>query len=217
MNTKPDTRAAAKASIDALLTTLKEQLAQPGQSLLPLLGAMSRFSKYSLANQMLIFGQRPDATHVLGYRAWNDAGYQVRKGEKGIAIYAAVRLHPRRTGQTNLARSSRTAAPASAWPMSSTSVRSTARRHRAGIHARPFRHRHHRRAPRARSPQGLPRRPQRRTRIPGAATRPARLHRRSPHHLTFRPGTARRVRHPRARVHPRAAALPGRLHAPAPT
>ena len=39
MNTKPDARTAAKASIDALLTTLREQLAQPGQSLLPLLGA----------------------------------------------------------------------------------------------------------------------------------------------------------------------------------
>jgi antirestriction protein ArdC len=92
MNTKPDARTAPKASIDALLTTLKEQLAQPGQSLLPLLGAMSRFSKYSLANQMLIFGQRPDATRVQGYRAWNNAGYQVRKGERGIAIYAPMRF-----------------------------------------------------------------------------------------------------------------------------
>jgi antirestriction protein ArdC len=86
MNTKPDTRTA----IDNLLATLREQLAQPGQSLLPLLGAMSRFSKYSLANQLLIFGQRPDATRVQGYRAWSSAGYQVRKGEKGIAIYAPM-------------------------------------------------------------------------------------------------------------------------------
>ena len=82
--------AEARTSIDTLLTTLKERLAQPGQSLLPLLGTMSRFSKYSLANQMLIFAQRPDATRVQGYRAWNKAGYQVRKGEKGIAIYAPM-------------------------------------------------------------------------------------------------------------------------------
>ena len=88
MNTKTD----ARTAIDALLTPLREQLAQPGQSLLPLLGAMSRFSKYSLTNQMLIFAQRPDATRVQGYRAWNDAGYQVRKGEKGIAIYAPMRF-----------------------------------------------------------------------------------------------------------------------------
>jgi len=80
----------ARTSIDTLLTTLKERLAQPGQSLIPLLTAMSRFAKYSLANQMLIFAQRPDATHVCGYRAWNKAGYQVRKGEHGIAIYAPM-------------------------------------------------------------------------------------------------------------------------------
>ena len=80
----------ARSTIDTLLTTLKESLAQPGKSLLPLLTSMSRFTKYSLANQMLIFAQRPDATCVMGYRAWNKAGYQVRKGEHGIAIYAPM-------------------------------------------------------------------------------------------------------------------------------
>jgi antirestriction protein ArdC len=57
---------------------------------------MSRFSRYSLANQFLIFAQRPDATHVQGYRAWNKAGYQVRKGEHGIAIYAPMLFTKRR-------------------------------------------------------------------------------------------------------------------------
>ena len=88
----------ARSSIDTLLTTLKERLAQPGTSLLPLLTTMSRFSKYSLANQFLIFAQRPDATHVCGYRAWNKAGYQVRKGEHGIAIYAPMRFAQRDAG-----------------------------------------------------------------------------------------------------------------------
>jgi antirestriction protein ArdC len=82
----------ARSSIDNLLSTLRESLAQPGKSLLPLLTSMSRFAKYSLANQMLIFAQRPDATCVQGYRAWNNAGYQVRKGERGIAIYAPMRF-----------------------------------------------------------------------------------------------------------------------------
>jgi antirestriction protein ArdC len=100
----------ARSSIDSLLTTLKERLAQPGQSLLPLLGTMSRFSKYSLANQMLIFAQRPTATHVQGYRAWNNAGYQVRKGEHGIATYAPMLFTRRRdTGDTD--RTDESAAP----------------------------------------------------------------------------------------------------------
>jgi antirestriction protein ArdC len=86
----------ARTSIDNLLATLKAELAQPGKSLLPLLGVMSRFAKYSLSNQLLIFAQRPNATHVQGYRAWNKAGYQVRKGEKGIAIYAPMLFAKRR-------------------------------------------------------------------------------------------------------------------------
>ena len=85
----------ARTSIDNLLATLKAELAQPGKSLLPLLGVMSRFTKYSLSNQLLIFAQRPGATRVQGYRAWNKAGYQVRKGEKGIAIYAPMRFAQR--------------------------------------------------------------------------------------------------------------------------
>ena len=74
-----------RSSIDNLLSTLRESLAQPGESLLPLLTSMSRFAEQLLANQMLIFAQRPDATCVQGYRAWSKAGYQVRKGEHGCA------------------------------------------------------------------------------------------------------------------------------------
>jgi len=93
MNARPQTD--TRNTIDALLDTLKERLAAPGTSLLPLLTTMSRFSKYSLWNQMLIFAQRPDATRVMGYCAWNKAGYQVRKGEHGIAIYAPMRFKAR--------------------------------------------------------------------------------------------------------------------------
>jgi len=91
----PEAKPEARSSIDTLLSTLKERLAQPGTSLLPLLNTMSRFSRYSLANQFLVFAQRPDATRVQGYRAWHKAGYQVRKGEHGIVICAPMRFTPR--------------------------------------------------------------------------------------------------------------------------
>ena len=81
-----------RQSLDTLLATLKGELATPGHSLLPMLTMMGRFPKYSLSNQLLILAQRPDATRVKGYRAWNKAGYQVRKGEKGIMIYAPMRV-----------------------------------------------------------------------------------------------------------------------------
>ena len=86
----------ARNSIDNLLATLKAELAQPGRSLIPLLTSISRFPKYSLSNQRLILAQRPPATCVMGYRAWNKAGFQVRKGEKGIAIYAPMLFATRR-------------------------------------------------------------------------------------------------------------------------
>ena len=53
------------------------------------LSTMSRFHKYSVNNQMLIYMQRPDATHVAGFNKWRDQfGRNVMKGEKGIRIIA---------------------------------------------------------------------------------------------------------------------------------
>ena len=40
-----------------------------------------------LSNQLLILAQRPDATTVAGYRAWQSLGRQVRRGAKGIGIF----------------------------------------------------------------------------------------------------------------------------------
>lgn len=48
----------------------------------------ARFHRYSFHNQILILAQRPDATWVAGYRAWQRLGRQVRRGERGIAIFA---------------------------------------------------------------------------------------------------------------------------------
>lgn len=48
----------------------------------------SRFHKYSVHNQILVFLQCPNATFVAGYRKWQDMGYQVAKGQKGIRILA---------------------------------------------------------------------------------------------------------------------------------
>jgi len=48
----------------------------------------SRFHTYSPNNVWLILAQRPDATRVAGYRAWQKLGRQVNKGSKGIAILA---------------------------------------------------------------------------------------------------------------------------------
>ncbi|MCL6477079.1 MAG: ssDNA-binding domain-containing protein [Peptococcaceae bacterium] len=50
----------------------------------------SRFHKYSFGNVLLIFAQKPEATLCAGYKAWQKMGRHVKKGEKGIAIFAPL-------------------------------------------------------------------------------------------------------------------------------
>ena len=46
------------------------------------------FHPYSPNNVLLILAQKPEATRVAGYRAWQSLGRQVKKGEKAIDIFA---------------------------------------------------------------------------------------------------------------------------------
>jgi len=58
------------------------------------LKAMSRFRRYSVGNVLLILAQRPDATHVAGFKAWRAMGRHIRRGQHGIVITApCVRRH----------------------------------------------------------------------------------------------------------------------------
>ncbi len=54
------------------------------------LKAIGRFHRYSWHNVMLIASQKPNASHVAGFRTWNQLGRFVRKGEKGILILAPI-------------------------------------------------------------------------------------------------------------------------------
>jgi antirestriction protein ArdC len=55
----------------------------------------AKFHNYSLHNSWLIASQRPDATQVAGFRAWQELGRQVRRGEHGIRIFAPVTVKER--------------------------------------------------------------------------------------------------------------------------
>ena len=46
----------------------------------------SRFHRYSRRNQQLIYDQKPEATRVANFRKWQQEGYQVAEGQKGIRI-----------------------------------------------------------------------------------------------------------------------------------
>lgn len=83
----------ARKTIDQALERLSDEL-NSGQSetMQAFLAMLGKFHRYSFGNIMLILSQRPDATRVAGYRAWQKLGRQVRKGEKGITIIAPMML-----------------------------------------------------------------------------------------------------------------------------
>ncbi|ANU46516.1 hypothetical protein ADH76_23505 [Enterocloster clostridioformis] len=52
------------------------------------LSPMQKFHNYSYNNSMLILLQKPEASYVAGYKTWETMERHVRKGEKGITIFA---------------------------------------------------------------------------------------------------------------------------------
>jgi N-terminal domain of anti-restriction factor ArdC len=82
-NIKKVTNQAIEQLIAALNQGRSETLTQ-------YLAAIGRFHRYSLRNVMLIASQKPTATHVAGFHAWQKLGRFVKKGEKGILILAPI-------------------------------------------------------------------------------------------------------------------------------
>jgi hypothetical protein len=79
-----------KAARKALEKLIRDVDAGISETLKGYLKAMGRFHRYSVGNAILIGLQKPDATHVAGFRAWQQLGRHVKKGEHGIAIMAPV-------------------------------------------------------------------------------------------------------------------------------
>lgn len=83
---------AARRARDEKLATAQQQITDyveqltTGQDWKAWLDTAAQFPRYSFRNQVLIAQQNPHATLVQGYRAWQDMGRQVRKGETGLTI-----------------------------------------------------------------------------------------------------------------------------------
>jgi hypothetical protein len=81
------------ASIESLVRALE---AGHSEALSSYLKAMAHFHTYSLNNILLIAAQKPSATRVAGIRTWNELGRRVKRGEKGILIFAPLIGYKRR-------------------------------------------------------------------------------------------------------------------------
>jgi hypothetical protein len=85
-DTQTEDRAAA---LHAQLAAAVESLTT-GEDWAAMLATAARFHDYSLNNLFLIAAQMPTASRVAGYKTWQSLGRQVRKGERGIAIFAPM-------------------------------------------------------------------------------------------------------------------------------
>lgn len=88
------TEQAKELTNEALERLAKNLEAGQSDTMQIFLRAMSQFHRYSFSNILLIMSQRPDATRVAGFRTWKRLGRFVRRGEKGIAIVAPMRIKP---------------------------------------------------------------------------------------------------------------------------
>ncbi len=88
--TGQDKAKALRKRIDDSLNTLAKAVddVRASEAFREYLAVQARFHRYSWHNSMLIAMQRPEASHVAGYRAWQKLGRQVCKGERGITIFA---------------------------------------------------------------------------------------------------------------------------------
>jgi hypothetical protein len=81
----------AKQLSESAIAKLMDALERGQSEALKLyLAMMSRFHRYSWGNILLIYSQRPDASHVAGFHSWLKLRRFVRKGEKGIVILAPM-------------------------------------------------------------------------------------------------------------------------------
>lgn len=82
----------AKIEVSEALEKLKLALAtfKSSDDYKAYLRNQARFHRYSPRNMALILWQKPDATHVAGFTAWQRMGRSVKKGEKGLSILSPI-------------------------------------------------------------------------------------------------------------------------------
>ena len=87
MDEKKSDKQRLKEITDSIETGIKELF--QSDRYMNYLSVMSRFHRYSVNNQMLIYMQCPSATHVAGFNKWKSQfSRSVKKGERGIRIIA---------------------------------------------------------------------------------------------------------------------------------
>lgn len=92
MSTKQDARkqkaAEKREQVTQAYTATVERIENDPEFAAAFATFAEKFPTYSQKNQALIFAQFPEATVCAGFNKWKAEGRMVRKGEKGIKIFA---------------------------------------------------------------------------------------------------------------------------------
>jgi len=79
--------------LQTLIGDIKSQ--KSSEVILDYLDFCSKFHRYSFHNRILIWMDMPEAARVAGFHAWKKLGRSVKKGEKGIPIFAPIKVKKR--------------------------------------------------------------------------------------------------------------------------
>ncbi len=92
MTTNTDQTQELTDKINESITTLctETDAAKQDETYRAWLRTLSHFYSYSFNNWLLIYAQQPDATRVAGFQTWKSLGRFVKKGERGIRIFAPI-------------------------------------------------------------------------------------------------------------------------------
>ena len=83
----------AKQISDDALARLMAALEQGhSETLKAYLAVMARFHRYSWGNALLIYWQRPQATHVAGFHAWLRMRRYVRYVDDGVILHESPQV-----------------------------------------------------------------------------------------------------------------------------
>lgn len=77
-------------------------LVQDGTKYQSYLDVQSRFDHYSVANTLLIFTQKPDATFIADFDTWKEKGVYIRKKETGFYILEPGNEYQREDGTVGI-------------------------------------------------------------------------------------------------------------------
>lgn len=73
--------------LEQQITNIVESYKENPEQIAELLQFKQQFHSYSIRNCSLILKSNPYITFVASFKDWKDKGYNVKRGEKGIAIY----------------------------------------------------------------------------------------------------------------------------------